>query len=161
MPGVDDCEACQGDLSSLDGITPTTKIQRVLMESPLSKLNPRDAVCVFENTSIGEAVIRMNEIKAGCVLVQDTRGNICGILTERDILFQTTSTIRNLKKIPVCELMTPKVDTLPETSTIACALHYMSVKRYRHIPVIRQNKGPGVLSSRDILKYLTDHLQKV
>lgn len=159
IAGSDECESCQADLRSLDGISiPKTKFIRILMEDPLSKIGPKEAICVSEETSVLEAVRKMNEIKAGCVLIEDNRGNLSGIMTERDILFRTEGEVVGLSKVKVSQLMTPHVETLSEDASLAYALNKMSVRRVRHIPVMRKGKKPGILSARDLLKYLAKHL---
>ncbi len=154
IAGEDFCESCQADLTSFDGVIPKTKMERVLMEDHLAKLKPKEAICVSEDTSIYDAVKKMNEIKAGCVFVQNTSGAFTGIVTERDILLRAVGTIPNLEKTKVSTIMTHNPDTLDEEDTLAYALHEMSVKNYRHIPVLRAEKKIGVITARDVLNYL-------
>jgi CBS domain-containing protein len=47
---------------------------------------------------------------------------------------------------------------LSEDSTIAHALHSMSIGGYRHLPVVRNGQLVGILSAKDILRYLKENL---
>lgn len=155
IAGTDLCESCSEDLSSLDGIKPK---ERHLMHDPLSLLDSKKAASVLEGASVLEAVKKMNEVKQGCVLVENKAGNLKGIVTERDILFKTSGNAADLKKIKVTQIMTANVEILTEESTLALALHQMSVKRLRHIPVTHPGGRPNMLSARDLLKHIAKHL---
>ena len=128
------------------------------MHDPLSLLSPKEAAVIPETANAFEAVKKMNEFKQGCVLIQDKAGHLKGIVTERDILFKTTSNGTDLKKIKVTQIMTANVEILTEDSNLALALHQMSVKRLRHIPVTCAHGNTKILSARDLLKHVAKHL---
>jgi CBS domain-containing protein len=48
----------------------------------------------------------------------------------------------------------PPVETVPETSPVGRAADMMRARRIRHLPVLRNNEVVGVLSERDVLRYL-------
>ena len=96
----------------------------------------------------------MNEKKFGCILVA-RNGELQGILTERDIVFRLMSRGKDLSKIPVSEAMTPHPETLAEEDSLAFAVNKMSVGGFRHIPILREGKPVGVISVRDVLRYLS------
>lgn len=154
IPGEDLCVSCQSDLMALDGVVPKSKFERILMEDPLSKLKPKDAVSVPETTSILDAIKTMNEIKSGCVFVENTRGEMVGIVTERDVLLRAVGKFPDLAKGKVSQVMTTRPTSLDEDDSLAYALHEMSVNRYRHLPILRKGKKPGVITARDVLNYL-------
>lgn len=154
IAGEDSCESCQTDLTSVDGVVPKSRIERALMGRPLSELHPKEAVAITEQTSVQQAVGKMNEIKGGCLLIQNASGKIVGIVSERDILLRAIGKIKDLSKTPVSQIMTPNPETLDEDDTLACALHEMSIKRYRHIPILREGREPAVISVRDVLNCL-------
>lgn len=152
--GEDECVRCGGNLSSLDGVVPKNKIEEVLMNDPIARLEPHPPLTVDPQTSVQEAVKKMTEAKIGCLLVV-SRGDLAGILTERDILFKIMGTKKDLSKTPVSALMTPNPQTLSEDDTLAYALNMMSVRGFRHIPIVRNGKPVGIISVRDVLKYLS------
>ncbi len=153
ISGVDDCESCHQDLSSLDGVVPTTKLEKVLMEDPIARLKPREATRVEVADSALEAARRMNRDKVGSALV--FRGkDLAGIVTERDIVFKVLAKKKKPAEMKVEAIMTASPDTLDEEDTLAYAVNKMAVGGYRHIPIERRGKPPGIISVRDVLKYL-------
>ncbi len=156
LPGSDECEACQGDLTFLDGTTPKSRIEKILMSDKLSKVGHRKAVIVSRITSVLEAIHKMNEQKIGNALVMNGE-KLEGILTERDILLKILGKEGkdpDLSKITVEKVMTHNPTILSEEDTLAVALNKMSVGGYRHIPILKNGQPVGVISVRDVLKYL-------
>ena len=54
--------------------------------------------------------------------------------------------------------MTQQPVTLDTNDKIAFALHKMNVGGYRHLPILFEGKLAGVISIRDILRYLTERI---
>lgn len=154
IPGSDECESCNENLASLDGVVPKTKIEKVLMSDRISKIQPREPVSVQKETSLLEAVKKMNACKVGCALVIN-HGELEGILTERDIVLKSLGHEKDLSKIPVSKIMTPNPETLSEEDNLAYAVNRMSLGGYRHIPILREGKPVGIISVRDVLRYLS------
>ena len=153
IKGSDECESCGENLASLDGVIPRTKMEKVLMSDPISKLAPRTLLAVSTKTKISEAVSKMNASKVGCVLVLENT-DIRGILTERDVLHKALATGKDLDKTTVDTIMTPRVESLSEDDSLAYAVNRMAVGGYRHIPILKNGKPTGIISIRDVLKYL-------
>ncbi|HEY4723449.1 MAG TPA: CBS domain-containing protein, partial [Anaerolineae bacterium] len=59
---------------------------------------------------------------------------------------------------PISQFMTPKPITLETNDKIAFALHKMNIGGYRHLPILFGGKLAGVISIRDILRYLTERI---
>lgn len=154
ISGTDECEGCHGDLASLDGVVPRTKIEKVLMRDPISKLGPRKAMTVQGETSVLDAVDKMNEAKVGCVLVEKN-GRLDGIVTERDVVFKVLSRTGDLSKVTVSEIMTRSPESLTEDDTLAYAVNKMSIGGFRHIPIVKMGRPVGIISVRDVLRYLS------
>lgn len=152
IPGSDECDSCHEDLTALDGVVPKSKIERILLEDPISRLKPKQPVVVGEETSVLDAVKKMNAGKFGCVLVT-RQGELEGILTERDLLLKALG--KDLSKISVSEVMTSHPETLSEEVSLAYAVNKMSIGGFRHIPILRRGKPIGIISARDVLSYLS------
>ncbi len=159
IPGSDICESCLADLTALDGLQEkTSRITQEVLGLSLSELTPRDAVSVSENATVHEAILQMNGIKAGCVLVENSDGELSGILTERDILRNLPKKVEDISKTKVRHVMTRNVEILRPDNSVNFAMHQMSVNRFRHIPIVTKNNEAAILSSRDVLKYLARSL---
>ena len=55
---------------------------------------------------------------------------------------------------PVQQLMSAQPETLRETDSIAAALNKMSLGRYRHIPITRNDGNYSVTSIKNVLQYI-------
>ncbi len=152
ISGSDECESCLENLSSIDGVVPTGRVTKSLMEDPIAKLEPRDGIWVRRDASVLDAVREMNRNKVGCVFVGKER--LEGILTERDVVFKVLAKGKKPADLPVHSVMTASPTTLDDDDSLAYALNAMSVGGFRHVPILRQGKPTGVISVRDILNYL-------
>ena len=153
IDGDDECAACHEDLASLDGVSGKSRMQKVLMSDALSRLEPRKPIFVSKGATVLEAVRVMNEARIGCVLVGD-EDDLVGILSERDVALKGVCQGRDLESMPVGTLMTPDPETLTDGDSLAYAVNRMSVGGYRHIPILKDGRAVGMISIRDVLRYL-------
>lgn len=153
IKGSDVCDSCGEDLASLDGVVPKTKIERVLLSDPIKKLSPRPIITVNPSTNLFEAVSKMNAAKVGCVLVAEGEA-IQGILTERDVVHKALAVGKDLSKTQVGSVMTARAESLSADDSLAYAVNRMAVGGYRHIPILTNGRPSGMISIRDVLKYL-------
>jgi CBS domain-containing protein len=85
-------------------------------------------------------------------------GKLAGIFSERDALMKLNTDAARFFDRPISQFMTPDPVTLETNDKIAFALHKMNVGGYRHVPILFGGKLAGVISIRDILRYLTDRI---
>jgi CBS domain-containing protein len=86
------------------------------------------------------------------------RGELVGIFSERDALMKLNVDAVTFFNRPISQFMTPNPVTLETSDKIAFALQKMNVGGYRHLPVLFNGKLAGVISIRDILRYLTERI---
>jgi CBS domain-containing protein len=124
---------------------------------PVRSLKLRKPVTVDLNQSVQEALSVMQAKRFGCVLV--TAGStLAGILTERDIVGKALGKGRDLKAVPVKELMTADPVTLQQDDSVAFVLNAMHVGGYRHVPIVDDKNRPlAVVSVKDIIGFIVDH----
>jgi len=91
----------------------------------------------------------MDEKHVGAVLVM-VDGYVMGILSERDFVRRSILDHKMSKQIKVCEAMTHDPVTVNEQDSFVHCLALMREKRIRHLPVVRQGKGVGMISLRDL-----------
>ena len=97
------------------------------------------------------------ERKIGCVLVNDGP-ELVGIFTERDVLMHIAGRENEVGGEAVREWMTPNPETIEEDDSVAFAIHKMDVGGYRHLPVTEAGRPTGVISIRDVVRYLANAL---
>lgn len=154
MAGEEACQACGTPLSSSAQLRTKAHgpAERRVLEGTLRDLSPVSAVSVPAERPAADAVELMREHKTGCVLVT-REGRLAGIFTERDLLLCVAG-LRDPRRTPVGEVMKPDPQCLSEDDTIAYAFHNMALMGHRHIPVTRKDRSYGIISSRDLLRYL-------
>jgi len=112
----------------------------------------RDVHQIEADASVFEAVKRMVEANVGSLLVTE-RGEITGIVTERDYLRRVTVEGRTDKETSVREIMSsPLVVVTPQTSIDEC-MALMTDRRIRHLPVADRGGAVGIVSIGDVVKF--------
>ncbi|GEM_PF-3391 len=142
---------------SLEGVAPKDRLSRKIMNERvadfISKVPP---IIVSPKTPMQEVVDRMqaNPTK-GCVLVCEGE-KLVGILSIRDILLKIAGKVPDLTQYPVERAMTAKPEYLSKDAPLSFALHKMFIGKFRHVPVLDGDKPIGVVSTRDLIDYLSE-----
>ncbi len=155
LPGNEECANCLQDLTPLDRPMAQNRVERSLMEDPVSDLNPRAPITITPTMTVRAAIETMLTHNLGAVLVVNEAGKLVGILSERDLLKKVAVLPDPYAELFVEDYMTPNPETVTADDTLAFALHKMDVGGYRHMPVLSAGKPSGVISVRDMLRHIT------
>ena len=124
----------------------------------VGEIKQRNVVCVRRDATLIDVVGLLEKAARGAVVVEDDDGVLCGIFTERDLMFRVTHSNRDWHQIPVHEVMTANPVCVAEYESISSALARMNQGSFRHLPRVDSDGRPtGVLSVRDVLAYLAEH----
>lgn len=100
--------------------------------------------------SLRSASERMRRMNVGALPVSQD-GDLCGFITDRDIVIRGLAEGLDPDETPVREAMTEGVFTIFEDQSIAEAAHLMQQIQIRRIPVVdRKRRLVGIVSIRDI-----------
>jgi CBS domain-containing protein len=157
IEGADECEACGEALTDLSVRVPASSVEADLLRDRIERLWPKSPCTVAPDTPVGDVLQKMVGETIGCVMVVD-RGKLVGIFSERDALMKLNTDAPKMLARPISQFMTPDPVTLETGDKIAFALHKMNVGGYRHVPILFDGKLAGVISIRDILRYLTERI---
>jgi CBS domain-containing protein len=157
IDGVDECAECGQPLDFLSKPRTNSPIERSLVKDRVYMLSPRKPFTVDAETPVRDVLNLLIDQKIGCVVVVQN-GEMIGIFTERDALMRLNTEAVRLGDRPIADFMTPSPETVDIDASIAFALHKMNIGGYRHIPVLSDGKTTGVISVRDILRYITEDL---
>ena len=160
LDGSDVCEHCLEPLGEIEPGRIDSEMERCLLHDRVVQLLPRKPIIVEPSTTVGEVLERLVERSIGCVLVVEEE-RLIGIFTERDAVVRVGIAIDDVRDHAISEFMTPSPETVEIDAQIAYALQRMDVGGYRHLAVTSQGRVIGVISIRDILKYLARHLEVV
>jgi CBS domain-containing protein len=131
-----------------------------VLKEPIRRLEPRAPVSLSPDATVADAVSAMNEHRIGCVLVVIGE-RLAGIFTERDIVRRICAGGEALDTLRLGDFMTSTPDTLEPDDPIAFALNRMSVGGYRHVPLVDPLDRPvGIVSVRDVVRFLVDHFPR-
>ena len=134
------------------------------LSMPISILNPKQPCCVEIGTRVSRAVELMQDGKFGCLLVVDSRRQLVGIVTERDVLMHIFGRRVDAENTIVDDVMTPNPEALCSSDPIAFALNHMHLGRYRHVPLVTVDREEGdycpvgIVSTKDIMNYVATFL---
>jgi len=157
LEGADICDDCQHSLTDLSIPQPSTSVERGLMKDRIETLAPKAPLSVDADTPVGEVLHKMVAKSIGCVMIVDG-DSLQGIFSERDALMKLNVEAAQFSDRPIRSVMTLDPVTLDSQDKIAFALHKMHVGGYRHLPILTDGKLSGVVSIRDILRYLTERI---
>ena len=127
------------------------------MKEPLSVVlkEKNNKICTMLPTStIEHCIEKMNHENIGSVLIVEEDGKLVGMFTERDILKKIFQKHIDIKKTHVSEVMTTKLVFAKPNSTVEEAMATFTERRFRHLPVLENNKLVGVISIGDITKWI-------
>jgi CBS domain-containing protein len=125
------------------------KVSRIL------STKSRETITIQPNQLIREAIKLLADHNIGVLVVVDDNGQLAGILSERDIVRRAAEDEALFGK-SVSEVMTRQVVTGVPQDDIAQVMHTMTERRFRHMPILKDDKLIGMVSIGDIVKVQRD-----
>jgi len=155
LPGDDVCKRCEQPLTTFDLPTPDNKVERSVMFDLVKSLKQKEPVTIHDSATVGEAMALMVSANVGAMLVVDAARKLVGIFSERDLLKKIAGVVADYAELPITQFMTPRPESVAPTDTLNFVLQKMDAGGYRHVPVVEDGKPIGILSARDMLRFLT------
>ena len=125
----------------------------------LSQLLTRDVISVSENKTIYNAIKLLAENNIGALPVLNNSMELCGIISERDIIREMSKNIAvNFKKSFINSIMTSKVITIDKNKKSEDIMDIMSKNKIRHIPIVEKKILIGIVSIGDVVKRLLEKI---
>ena len=117
-------------------------VSEVMQESKVLKAAPE--------TLVSKAARMLAAKNAGAVMVV-AGGRLVGICTERDIVFRVVAPGLDPTVTRLSDVMTRAPQTVEPDKPFGYALLVMQEKGFRHLPVVRDGKPVGIVSSRSAM----------
>ncbi|QIW23636.1 CBS domain-containing protein [Sulfolobus sp. S-194] len=116
-------------------------------------LMSEDLISVTPDTPVIDAIkIMINNNIGGLPVVENQV--IRGLFTEREVI----NVIANLKFSGIVDsIMSTKIETIPQNSTILDAAKIMTMRGIRRLPIVNEYRMVGIITAADIVKYLEKH----
>jgi CBS domain-containing protein len=118
----------------------------------------RTVVTVTPDQTVREAVALLVEKHIGAVVVIDETGRPVGIVSERDIIRELAQNDQVLSQ-PVSRVMTRDVIIARPGDDSKAVSKTMTVRRFRHLPVMDRHELVGIISIGDVVKAQLDEYE--
>jgi CBS domain-containing protein len=123
-------------------------IAQVLKSKPHNKV-----LSITPQQTVYEALELMAHYDIGALLVCDD-GHLLGILSERDYARKCALTGHPSKETLVEDIMTRHVLSVSPQHTVDECLAIMTEHRFRHLPVVENDRVVGLVSIGDLVKWV-------
>jgi CBS domain-containing protein len=107
---------------------------------------------VEPDARLSAAIKILAERRIGAVLVMSNQ-HMEGILSERDIVRVLGERGAAVLDEPVSAVMTRKVISCKQSDTVGAIMEMMTSGKFRHLPVVEDDKVVGLISIGDIVKW--------
>lgn len=118
----------------------------------LNKISQRIVTCRAEDT-VTTAATLLSTNRIGAMPVRGEKGDLIGIISERDLVRALSHTADQIAAMRVKDLMSTRVITCTPEDTMTKACQLMNQHNFRHLPVVQDGRIIGVVSIRDGLGY--------
>ena len=112
----------------------------------------REVVTILSDATLSEAARLLASKRIGAVVVRDRDGSLAGILSERDIVRALAEASVAALPQAVSQYMTRSVATCCETDSVDDLMEAMTNGRFRHVPVVENDRLAGIISIGDVVK---------
>jgi CBS domain-containing protein len=119
-----------------------------------------DVISIEPTATLETAVKTLAEHKIGALLVLGADRRVMGILSERDIVRVLAERGASALAQPLSQVMTRKVVTCSQSDTVGVLMEHMTTGKFRHLPVIEDDKVIGVVSIGDVVKHRLHEMEQ-
>lgn len=117
-----------------------------------------DVLKVAPDATVLSVVAMLAEKRIGCVPVVEN-GEVIGIFSERDVVYQLAQSGHSMLEALVRDAMTTPAVTIASDTPIISALSLMTRRRIRHLPVVDDGEMVGFVSIGDLVKFRIDSIE--
>lgn len=110
----------------------------------------RSVITVGADESVEVAARTLTQYNVGALPVCDARGNLCGMVTDRDLVIRCMASGRLPSNTKVRDVMTGQVTSVKPDMEIGLAAHLMGRQQIRRLPVTENGRLCGMLSLGDL-----------
>ncbi len=128
--------------------------------SGILKSKGGNVVTIAPSATLADAVKLLAEHHIGAVVVVDENGGVEGILSERDVVRLLGERGVAVLSTPLPMVMTRAVVTCTPDEVMPVIMERMTRGRFRHVPVVSDNKLVGIISIGDVVKHRVEEMER-
>lgn len=113
----------------------------------------RSVTTLQPHRTLAETAAVLAEKRIGAIVITGEGGDVLGIVSERDIVKAIAAGGAAALQDPVSRHMTEKVITATEDASVTSLMEDMTAGRFRHVPIVKNNRLAGLVSIGDVVKY--------
>jgi CBS domain-containing protein len=118
-----------------------------------------DVVTTRPEATVIEVAKLLKSKRIGAVVVTDADGELCGIISERDLACGMADHGAELLAMRVADVMTREISTCSPDDGIDRLMRQMTEGRFRHLPVVEDGRMIGIISIGDVVKHRLEELE--
>jgi CBS domain-containing protein len=120
----------------------------------------RDVTTIEPTATLEAAIALLVQRRIGALVVLGPERRMIGILSERDIVRVLATQGAGALSAPLAQVMTRKVSTCSESDTVSAIMEQMTAGKFRHVPVLDQDRLVGIVSIGDVVKYRLGEMER-
>ena len=124
------------------------------MNEPLSSIMSTKLITVGPEASLQEAKQKLSSASIHHLLVVNSEQELLGVITLRD--FVKHSNTPDLDGVSVKDVMTTRLAVLEPSDKIGAAAEVFLENLFHAVPIVKDNKLLGIVTTFDVLKYQFD-----
>jgi CBS domain-containing protein len=134
------------------------KVSQMLV---LDHCHVRSDVTTIEPTATVESGIGiLAERGIGALVVLGADDRVIGILSERDIVRALAERGAGVLTEPLARVMTRTESTCTQSETVKSIMKQMTAGKFRHVPVVEQERLVGIVSIGDVVKHRLTEMER-
>ncbi len=90
--------------------------------------------------------------RIGCIVIVENDDEVCGIVSEHDVMRAVGKAGQHALSRPVSDFMTTAVVTANKADTNQRLLTEMATHQFRHMPVVEKGRLVGIVSIGDLVR---------
>jgi CBS domain-containing protein len=127
--------------------------------SQLLETKGHDVSTISQERSISDAIALLKERSIGALVVTGATTPLVGIFSERDVVRAFAVSGEKALTQTVADLMSRDVVTCTTSTDVNELMTTMTERRFRHVPVVENERLIGLVSIGDVVKARLDELE--
>jgi CBS domain-containing protein len=127
--------------------------------SQLLETKGHDVSTISQERNIADAIALLKERSIGALVVTGDKTPLVGIFSERDVVRAFAASGEKALTQKVADLMSRDVVTCTTSTDVNELMTTMTERRFRHVPVVENERLIGLVSIGDVVKARLDELE--